>query len=121
MQSINWKKGFFRLTCGLSILFSILAGAKAEDSFDLGWTAFLAPFVDYFFDLNLSPRSSEFDSDIFWSFFVVYAGFIWIIYFIGIWSARGFSNKKKKSLINRFFSAIITNPTDRSKDESTQD
>lgn len=121
MKSINWKKGFFRLTLGLSVLFGILAGAKVENSFELGWAAFLAPFVDYFFNLNLSSRSSEFDADIFWSFFVVYAGFIWLLYFIGNWSARGFSSEKRISLIKRLFSAILTNPSDRVKDENPQD
>lgn len=121
MKSTNWKKGFFRFTFGVSILFGILAGAKAEDSHELGWAAFLAPFVDYFFELDLSFRSSRFDSDIFWSFFVVYAGFIWLIYFIGNWSARGFSNQKRISVIKKFFNAILTNPTDRIKDENPQD
>lgn len=120
MQSINWKKGFFRLTFGVSILLGILAGATAENSYELGWAAFLAPFVDYFFDINLSSRSSDFESEIFCSFFVVYAGFIWLLYFIGSWSARGFSSKKRISLIKRFFNATLTNPTDRIKDESPQ-
>ncbi len=98
MKLTNWKKGFFRLTFGVSILLGILAGAKAEYSFELGWTEILAPFVVYIFDLKLSSRFSGFDADIFWSFFVVYAGFIWLIYFIGNWSARGFSNQKRISL-----------------------
>ncbi len=121
MKEINWRKGFFRLTTGLSVLFGILAGAKAEDSHDLGWTTFLAPFVEYFFDINLSRRTSDFDSDIFWSFFVVYAGFIWSLYLIGRWSGRGFSKEKGKSRIRRFFSGILKNPSDRITEEDLQD
>ena len=121
MNEINWRKGFFRLTMGLSILIGLLAGAKAEDSFKLGWTNFLAPFVKYFFVLDWSTRSSRFDSEIFWAFFVVYAVFIWVLYAIGILSANGFTKKKKKSLFKRFFSGILINPTDRITEEDLQD
>ncbi len=121
MKEINWRKGFFRLTAGLSVLLGLLAGAKAEDSFELGWTNFLAPFVKYFFDLKWSTRTSEFDSEIFWAFFVVYSVFIWILYAICILSANGFIKKKKKSQLKRFFSGILINPTDRTTEEDLQD
>ena len=121
MKEINWRKGFFRLTAGLSVLFGLLAGAKAESSFELGWTNFLAPFVKYFFDLRWSTRTSEFDSEIFWAFFVVYAVFIWVLYVIGILSANGFTKKKKKSLMKRIFSGIFINPSDRISEEDLQD
>lgn len=114
------EKRIFRLTFGVSILLGVLAGAKAEYSHELGWAAFLAPFVVYIFDLKLSSRFSGFDADIFWSFFVVYVGFIWLIYFIGNWSARGFSSQKRIPLIKKFFNAILTNPTDRMKDGNPQ-
>lgn len=125
MKEINWKKGFFRLTFGLSILIGLLAGAKAEDSHDLGWAAFLATFVEYLFDPELSTRTSDFDSDIFWSFFAVYTGFTWLLYLIGNWSGRGFSKNigesRFRKYLSKYLSGIVPNPSDRFRDETTQD
>lgn len=121
MKEINWRKGFFRLTAGLSVLLGLLAGAKAEDSFELGWTNFLAPFVKYIFGLKWSTRTSEFDFEIFWAFFIVYAVFIWVLYAICILSVNGFTKRKKKSLFKRFFSGILINPSDRITEEDLQD
>ena len=68
IKSINWKKGFFRLTLVLSVLFGIFAGitnAEIQDSAD----AFLIGFFISF-------------------------GLVWLVYFMVGFVIKGFASKK---------------------------
>ena len=67
IQFINWKKGFFRLTLVLSILFGIFSGIANAETYDSGG-AFLAGFFAFF-------------------------GLIWLIYFAISFVIRGFASK----------------------------
>jgi hypothetical protein len=68
MKFINWKKGVFRLTLVLSILFGIFSGIANAKIYDSG-EAFLAGFFAFF-------------------------GLIWLIYFAIGFVIRGFASKK---------------------------
>lgn len=68
IKSINWKKGFFRLTLVFSVLFGIFSGIISADIHDSGG-AFLEAFFMFF-------------------------GLTWIIYFATSFVIRGFANKK---------------------------
>ena len=68
IQFINWKKGLFRLTLVLSILFGVFSGIANAAIYDSG-RAFLAGFFAFF-------------------------GLIWSIYFAIGFVIRGFASKK---------------------------
>ena len=68
IKSINWKKGFFRLTLVLSILFGIFAGIANGVIYDSG-RAFLVGFFAFF-------------------------GLVWLIYFAISFVIKGFASKK---------------------------
>ena len=68
IKFINWKKGFFRLTLVLSVLFGIFSAIANAAIYDSGG-AFLAGFFAFF-------------------------GLIWLIYFAISFVIRGFASKK---------------------------
>ena len=68
IKFINWKKGFFRLTFVLSILFGIVSGISSAQAYDSG-RAFLAGFFAFF-------------------------ALIWLIYFAIGFVITGFASKK---------------------------
>ena len=68
IKSINWKKGFFRLTLVLSILFGIFSGIANAGVYDSS-EAFFAGFFAFF-------------------------GLIWLIYFAIGFVIKGFVSKK---------------------------
>ena len=68
IKFINWKKGFFRLTFVLSILFGIVSGISSAHTYDSG-RAFLAGFFAFF-------------------------ALIWLIYFAIGFVITGFASKK---------------------------
>ena len=68
IKSINWKKGFFRLTLVLSVLFGIFAGITNGVIYDSG-KAFLVGFFAFF-------------------------GLIWLVYFAVSFVIKGFASKK---------------------------
>ena len=68
IKFINWKKGFFRLTLVLSILFGVFAGIINAEAYDSGG-AFLAGFFVFF-------------------------GLTWLIYLAIGFVIRGFASKK---------------------------
>ena len=68
IEFINWKRGFFRLTLVLSILFGIFAGIINAEVYDSGG-AFLAGFFVFF-------------------------GLTWLIYFGIGFVVRGFASKR---------------------------
>ena len=68
IEFINWRKGFFRLTFVLSILFGVFAGIINAEVYDSGG-AFLAGFFVFF-------------------------GLTWLIYFAIGFVVRGFASKR---------------------------
>ena len=68
MKFINWKKGLFRLTLVLSVLFGLFAGIINAEVYDFGG-AFLAGFF-------------------------VFLGLTWLIYFAIGFVVRGFASKR---------------------------
>ena len=70
IKSINWKKGFFRLTLVLSILFGIFSGIATGVIYDSG-KAFLTGFFAFF-------------------------GLVWLMYFAVSFVIKGFASASKK-------------------------
>ncbi len=119
MKSTNWKNGFFRLTLVLSVLVAYVMGETLENRFSSPklLSGFVADLWGYKHSIS-HPQN--------WKHFGSHASVTglfgtWVVYFIGIWIARGFTGTKEKSRITRFFSSIFTNPNDRIKDENPQD
>ena len=67
MKCINWQKGFFRSTLILSILFSLVCGGGLAFIREPPFTVFVGSVVPF--------------------------GLVWLVYFVGLFIVRGFTDR----------------------------
>lgn len=119
MESINWKKGIFRLTLVLSILIAYVMGQSLENRYSSPslLSGFVADLWRYGYNTSNPQNWERFG---FHAFLTGLFG-TWVVYLIGVWIASGFTRSKEKSSIKRIFRGFVPNSDDTYKEENPQD